>query len=418
MTAQRMMTLTLPEVALFVVALTVAPIHRRGVATTRPSPQPPIVRIVAREYAFDAPDSIDAGPTTFRLESRGREEHFVQLIRIASPHSFADFKRTLRTAGKTSWSTKVGGVGTIGAGGVAMTTIDLGPGLYALVCDMQDAKGTPHMLEGMLRALTVGRHRNGAAMPKSDVALTLTDYAFSLSAPLKSGDRMITVHNAGSQAHMALVWRLHPGKSAADVVHWLHTPFDSGPPPVTLEGGVPDLDSSRSAQLRMSLRPGRYLFICLVDDIPDHTPHYLLGMVREFIVTPGAEKAHSAPPGELPGVRANANTERAGVLHDGVLTLSLDAKRSTLRLDGPDHPPMTIEAFSEPGKPPLMPGPPVRTPAETEIRLSIRNSLSLPLTFFFPAAIRGGADRFTAVLGDYRIELIGTTQTAIVERTQ
>jgi hypothetical protein len=65
-----------------IVVLTAALIHRPSAAATRMSPQPPIVRIIAREYAFDAPDSIDAGPTTIRLESRGREEHFVQPMRI------------------------------------------------------------------------------------------------------------------------------------------------------------------------------------------------------------------------------------------------------------------------------------------------------------------------------------------------
>ncbi|MFI5229074.1 MAG: multicopper oxidase domain-containing protein [Gemmatimonadales bacterium] len=103
-----------------------------------------------------------------------------------------------------------------------------------------------------------------------------------------------------------------------------------------------------------------------------------------------------APPAAPLVVRPNANTARAGVLHDGVLTVALEAKNSTWRLDGPDHPPMTIEAFSEPGKPPLMPGPLVRAPMGTEIRLSIRNSLLVPLTFFLPAAVRGGPDRFSA----------------------
>jgi FtsP/CotA-like multicopper oxidase with cupredoxin domain len=100
--------------------------------------------------------------------------------------------------------------------------------------------------------------------------------------------------------------------------------------------------------------------------------------------------------GRLPIVRPNPNTERAGVLRDGVLTVALEAKKSTWRLDGPDHPPMTIEAFSEPGKAPLLPGPLIRAPMGTEIRLSIRNSLDVPLTFFLPAAIRGGPDGFGA----------------------
>ena len=104
-----------------------------------------------------------------------------------------------------------------------------------------------------------------------------------------------------------------------------------------------------------------------------------------------------APRSELPVVRPNANTDRAGVLHDGVLTVALEAKESAWHLDGPDRPPMTIEAFSEPGKLPLLPGPLVRASAGTEIDVSVRNSLKVPLAFLFPAAIHGGPNQFAAM---------------------
>lgn len=92
----------------------------------------------------------------------------------------------------------------------------------------------------------------------------------------------------------------------------------------------------------------------------------------------------------LPTVRANSNTRRAGVLHNGVLTVSLEAKRSLWYLDGPGHPPMSIEAFAETGKDPLMPGPLIRAPQGTELRLSIRNSLDVPLALLLPSVLRGG----------------------------
>jgi FtsP/CotA-like multicopper oxidase with cupredoxin domain len=106
-----------------------------------------------------------------------------------------------------------------------------------------------------------------------------------------------------------------------------------------------------------------------------------------------APPAPSANPPASPVVRANPNTERAGVLHNGVLAVTLEAKPSTWFLDGPRHPAMTIDAFSEPGKPPLMPGPLLRVPAGTELRLTVRNSLSRPLTFFVPAGLRADVDR-------------------------
>src|SRR5450755_600491 len=120
-----------------IVLATAASSERTGRGASDSS-RPPVVSIVAREYAFDAPDSIEGGPTTLRLVSRGKEQHFVQLIRIASPHTMEEFRRTLASSAETPWATSVGGVGTIQPGGVAMTTIDLSPGLYALLCDMQD----------------------------------------------------------------------------------------------------------------------------------------------------------------------------------------------------------------------------------------------------------------------------------------
>lgn len=94
----------------------------------------------------------------------------------------------------------------------------------------------------------------------------------------------------------------------------------------------------------------------------------------------------------LPVVRANPNTERAGTLHDGVLTVTLEAKKTLWHLNGPTRAPMTIAAFAEPGNEPLMPGPLLRAPAGTRLRISIRNLLGLPLTFLVPTSMRDGPD--------------------------
>ena len=95
-------------------------------------------------------------------------------------------------------------------------------------------------------------------------------------------------------------------------------------------------------------------------------------------------------------VQPNTNTVAAGTLRDGVLSLTLEAKPSLWYLDGPKQPAMTIEAFSEPGKPPLMPAPLLRVPAGTELRLTIRNSLARPLTLLVPQGLHGGPNRVAA----------------------
>ena len=76
-------------------------------------------------------------------------------------------------------------------------------------------------------------------------------------------------------------------------------------------------------------------------------------------------------------------------MRNGVLTIALEAKESPWHLNGAARPAMTIEAFSEVGKLPVMPAPLIRAVKGTEIHLSVRNSLAQPLTFLLPAAIRG-----------------------------
>ncbi len=264
-------------------AMTVAMLSGGGSTGRRVPSRVPVVTITAREFAFDAPDTISAGPTTIRLVSHGRQQHFVQFVKLPGGRTSEDFVRALVAHEATPWAMSVGGVGTIPAGGTAAVTIDLKPGRYVLVCDMPDTDGTPHFAKGMARPLTVAEGASAAAMPIADVVLDLTDYAFTLSKPLSAGTRVVSVRNAGSQPHMALLWKLRLGRSAADVVRWMNT---TGPAvdPVTLMGGVPDLDRGQSAELLLDLAPGRYVFICLVDDIYDHKPHYAHGMVREVLI--------------------------------------------------------------------------------------------------------------------------------------
>ena len=112
------------------------------------------------------------------------------------------------------------------------------------------------------------------------------------------------------------------------------------------------------------------------------------------VLGPSASAPVATPPN--PVVRANPNTESGGVLRNGVLTVNLEAKKSVWRFS-PDHPSMSVEAFSEIGKEPVMPGPFLRVPVGTLLRITVRNSLALPLTFVTPASLHGGPDRVDAM---------------------
>ena len=70
---------------------------------------------------------------------------------------------------------------------------------------------------------------------------------------------------------------------------------------------------------------------------------------------------------------ANQNRETAGVLRAGVLTLALDVVTAAWQPESEHEPVVPILAFAEPGRAPLVPGPLIRVPLGTEVRLTLRN---------------------------------------------
>jgi FtsP/CotA-like multicopper oxidase with cupredoxin domain len=93
--------------------------------------------------------------------------------------------------------------------------------------------------------------------------------------------------------------------------------------------------------------------------------------------------AHRQP--SLPIAAPNDNRTPAGTLQGGVLSIALEATNSIWYPDGDSLPGMPIEVFAEPGKQPTTPGPLLRVPAGTELRVSVRNSLERDtITFYMP----------------------------------
>jgi len=89
-----------------------------------------------------------------------------------------------------------------------------------------------------------------------------------------------------------------------------------------------------------------------------------------------------APLPRLPLPRASAEVARAavhenrhpaGALASGTLTLSLEVVESAWTPDGPGDPEVPILAFAELGKGPLVPGPLIRVPVGTSLRLTVHN---------------------------------------------
>ena len=77
---------------------------------------------------------------------------------------------------------------------------------------------------------------------------------------------------------------------------------------------------------------------------------------------------------------ANASTndhrEIAGVLRDGEYTLALELRRATWHPNAPGELAVDVPAFAEVGRAASIPGPLIRVPAGTRLRITIRNDLA------------------------------------------
>lgn len=258
------------------------------------STSPPVVTITATDFAFAAPDSISAGLTTFRLVNTGREPH--QAVIFSAPgKSLAELEAAAIPKGSEAewWHAMValqptvpGGPGAVIGPDTVIVTANLAPGNYLLVCFIPSPDGKWHVQKGMFRRLVVGQPRSGAVAtePKSDITVTLSDYAFALSAPLTAGTHNIRVENSGPQLHELTIERLVPGKTIADWQKWAAGGMKGEPVSIPV-GGFAGPDKGKVGWLTMTFTPGNYLLLCYVPDVKDGAPHLVHGMVQQVTVS-------------------------------------------------------------------------------------------------------------------------------------
>lgn len=128
----------------------------------------------------------------------------------------------------------------------------------------------------------------------------------------------------------------------------------------------------------------------------------------------------------LPVAAPNPNIEIAGSTREGAVSITLEARRVMWYPEGDSLPGRETTAFAEVGKAPVVPGPLIRVPAGTEVRLTVRNTdVADTLTFTVPGVaqqtgsprpdslvLRPGATgelRFTATTsGNFFYRAIGT----------
>ncbi|MCC6316360.1 MAG: hypothetical protein IT361_01620 [Gemmatimonadaceae bacterium] len=186
-----------------------------------PPASPNVVTIVARDFAFEAPDTIPAGMTTLQLVNAGPDLHHALLLRIGEGKTLADFTAAVQgmKPGEPppSWLIDEGGPNPPAVGDTVRVTQDLAPGNYALVCFVDTPDHIPHVAKGMVRPLTVRANTTPSAPPPTeDVKVVMTDYAWAVTPALSAGRHVLRFDNAAAQSHEVLIVRLDAGKTVDD----------------------------------------------------------------------------------------------------------------------------------------------------------------------------------------------------------
>jgi len=249
-----------------------------------------VVHVVAKDFSLGAPEQIPAGLTTLHLMNEGKEIHQAQIIKLTEGKTYADFEAALKAMKPNtpppSWVVFAGGPNAAAPGGTAAATSTLEPGNYALICFIPSSDGVPHAMKGMMKGLVVTAATAApAAEPTPTTTLTLADYKFDFSTPLKSGENVIRVDNAADQPHEVVLVKLAPGKTLKDFQAWLPVSDKDPNIPGMPVGGVVGLVKGQHAFFTATLDAGDYVLVCFLPDSKDGKPHFVHGMVQAIKIT-------------------------------------------------------------------------------------------------------------------------------------
>ena len=101
-------------------------------------------------------------------------------------------------------------------------------------------------------------------------------------------------------------------------------------------------------------------------------------------------------------IAPNDNARRAGHLANGVLTVALEARNGEWSPEESDGPSYGVAAFSEAGGALQTPGPLLRAPVGTDVRVTIHNALGVPMWVYGLGEHRGFADSAEVAAGGSR----------------
>jgi uncharacterized cupredoxin-like copper-binding protein len=251
-----------------------------------------VLEVTGTEYAFQAPDSVEAGRTVVRLRNGGKVLHemiVMKLRRGSTVQQVAEAQAAKATVRPFIEGGNAVVFAQAGKAGDGELVVDFEPGRdYLLWCNFADGEGKPaHSTLGMFKRIHVREQAAAATVPLSHVVTVETgDYAFRLPDTLAAGWTEFRMRNTGAQRHEISFARLKAGSTARFFMSEylgkrnIDSLYDNDGSILTANGG----DTNQFA-MRANLEAGRsYILLCEFQDGPDAPVHAHLGMFKEIIV--------------------------------------------------------------------------------------------------------------------------------------
>lgn len=249
-----------------------------------------VFNIVASDQGFTAPDSVPAGLRHIVFTNHGKKVHESMFIKLPEGMDASGFIAAVQSGVDFPKGTvDYNGPGLLSPGDTTEQWLRLDPGRYILMCWNEDFSKLRD-----LHTITVteaGRHDD--APHKENTVLTLRDFRFEFSTPLKSGVQVVKVVNAGPSMHEVDFYRQFTGKTMADTLAWRQDDAEHAPTAYALGGVLDSHDIRREVWIRREFLPGHYVLQCempmtvsseAVDKSTPHANHTDAGMTMEFEV--------------------------------------------------------------------------------------------------------------------------------------
>lgn len=290
------------------------------------APVPNVFEITAKGLTFDAPDSVPAGWTTFRLNNASGMVHFAVIERMPDSIGVAEQQQDvapvfqegmdLLNEGKPDsamaafgalppWFGEIvfmGGPGFAAPGQTATSTVYLEAGTYMIECYVK-TNGVFHSYNpnpdvyGMVHEFTVTEAASDADEPTPTLAIVLSGEAgMTVEGDITPGRHTVAVHFKDQRAHENFVGhdvhlaRLEEDTDLSTLATWMDWTQPMGletPAPAVFIGGLNEMPAGSTGYFTVDLTPGRYAWIAEVPNAEQK------GMLKTFTVPPMRTSAGS-----------------------------------------------------------------------------------------------------------------------------